>query len=336
MEGPKALRILLTGAGGPAAIGVARSLKAFHTIGVDSNEYALNFAETNEAYRICPASDPDYIPSLNRLVRLLGVDFVHAQPDPEVAVISGRRLSIEAKTFLPLHQTVIWCQDKWLAIKRMGDAGVPVPATIPLKGPADLDQASWQFGKKFWVRENVGAAGKGAFLANGYATASMWVESINRGWGRFQAAEYLPGRCFTWQSLWKDGRLVASQGRERLEWALANRSISGVTGVTGVARISNDPRLDDIGERAVRAMETTPNGIFGVDMKENADGVPCVTEINIGRFFTTIEFFTQLGLNFPDLYIRSAMGEEVTGSKLNEGWMWLRSMDAAPKLVRCA
>lgn len=335
MGEPKAVRILLTGAGGPAAIGVARSLKAFHTIGVDSNEYALNFAETNEAYRICPATDPDYIPSLNRLIHVLKVDFVHAQPDPEVRIISERRDAIEAKTFLPLAQTVRQCQDKLTAIKRMAAAGVPVPATMALRGPADLDRAVWDFGAPFWVRENVGAAGKGAFLANGYATAQMWIEGINKGWGRFQAAEYLPGRCFTWQSLWKDGQLIASQGRERLEWALANRSVSGVTGVTGVARISNDPRLDDIGQRAVWAFEEKPNGIFGVDMKENKAGVPCVTEINIGRFFTTIEFFAQLGLNFPELYVRTAMGEEVVADKINEGWMWLRSMDAKPKLVKC-
>lgn len=328
------MRIVLTGAGGPAAIGVARSLKAHYLVGVDSDEYALKFSETDERVRICSADDPDYLSALNRIIHTTGADFVHAQPDPEVRVISDSRDLVDAKTFLPSQETVQLCQNKWRAIKRMGASGVPVPRTIPLVGPFDLDRAASEFNNKFWVRENVGAAGKGAFLANGYTTASMWVEGINKGWGRFQAAEYLPGRCFTWQSLWKDGRLVAAQGRERLKWALANRSVSGVTGITGVARISNDPRLDDIGKRAVYAMEASPNGIFGVDMKENAGGVPCVTEINIGRFFTTIEFFTQLGLNFPDLYARSAMGEDVSADKVEEGWMWLRSMDAAPKLIR--
>ena len=31
------------------------------------------------------------------------------------------------------------------------------------------------------------------------------------------------------------------------------------------------------------------------------DGVPNPTEINAARFFTTINFFTECGVNFPEL-----------------------------------
>ena len=333
------MRILLTSAGGPAAIGVARSLKlaGHYLIGMDCNPHTLVFAETDEQILGPRADDPHYLDFLNALIESSGAEFVHAQADPEVLVISSLRDRIRAMTFLPLHQTVVLCQDKYACNKVLAMNGVASPATIPLKSWFDLDRAwsTYMPGTgKMWVRANTGAAGRGAYLAKAgtFPFIEGWINE-QHGWGSFQAAEYLPGRCVTWQSLWKDGKLIAGQGRERLEWHHANRAPSGVTGVTGVAVTIDRPDVNAEGERAVRAVEPTPNGIFGVDMKENADGVPCVTEINIGRFFTTIEFFARAGLNFPDLYVRAGMGERIKPQpSLEPGWMWLRSMDSAPKL----
>ena len=183
--------------------------------------------------------------------------------------------------------------------------------------------------------EGVGAAGRGAWhVKASQATAAVEWVNFHDGWGGYIASEYLPGRILTWQSVWKNGELLSAQGRERLGWAMADRSPSGVTGVTGIARTTNRQDVADIGRRCVLALERAPNGIFGVDMKENARGVPCVTEINIGRFFTTIEFFAHLGLNFPEMYVRCGMGERVdpTGN-VPEGWLWIRSMDSLPRLV---
>jgi len=108
-----------------------------------------------------------------------------------------------------------------------------------------------------------------------------------------------------------------------------------VTGVTGVARISNDPEVGHIAERAVLAVAEKPHGIYGVDMKCDKRGTPNPTEINIGRFFTTIQFFTELGLNIPDLYVKlgTGIGVEPVIDVLPEGWYWVRSMDSAPRLV---
>ena len=61
----------------------------------------------------------------------------------------------------------------------------------------------------------------------------------------------------------------------------------------------SDPVVDDIAQRAIRAINPEPSGIFGVDLTYDRDGVPNPTEINIGRFFTTHQFFTAAGLNMP-------------------------------------
>jgi carbamoyl-phosphate synthase large subunit len=81
-----------------------------------------------------------------------------------------------------------------------------------------------------------------------------------------------------------------------------------------------------------------PHGIYSVDMTYSFSGVPIVTEINIGRFFTTHYFFTKLGLNMPDIYISTFYNEPVHISKqynpITDGWIWIRGMDFLPVLIR--
>ena len=70
-------------------------------------------------------------------------------------------------------------------------------------------------------------------------------------------------------------------------------------------------------------------------------GHPCVTEINIGRFFTTHYFFTHAGLNMPDIYCRLAIRGEMPAlqKKINplpDGLVWIRGMDVAPVMTTAA
>lgn len=327
---------MVTGAGGPAGIGVTRSLKVagHEIIGTDYDKWALNFAETKIKHLVPHASDPHYITILNELIEAYKVDFLHAQPDPEVAVVSEARYVLKAITMLPRIETVAVCQDKMMTNRRLLGTGVPVPKTVNILGN-DLSDAANLLGPEFWVRDRRGAAGRGAWhvLPSRHCEAAAWIAS-NNGWHTFIASEYLPGACVTWQSVWCDGALVCAQSRERLEWAMANRSPAGVTGVTGVARTISRSDVAEIGEACVRALDHKPNGIYGVDMKEDHRGTPRVTEVNIGRFFTTIEFFTQMGLNMPDLYVRAGMGLRwKEPEKLPDDWYWIRSMDSLPRLV---
>ncbi len=73
----------------------------------------------------------------------------------------------------------------------------------------------------------------------------------------------------------------------------------GVTGVTRVAATVAEPEIDELARASVLAIDSTPHGVFGVDMTYGRDGKPNLTEINIGRFFTTIHFFATAGLNMP-------------------------------------
>ncbi len=334
-------RVLITSAGGAPAINFARSLRdapePFHLIGVDANKYTMQRAETDESFLVPRASDPAYLAVLNDILEESSVDFLHCQMSYEMLTVSSLRGDLRTKTFLPDHEVIDVCEDKFKSYERWSKAGIPTPETMLLHGEEDLRSAFERFGSKVWLREIRGSAGRGALPTSDLEEARQWIDRRN-GWGVFTAAKHLEPQTITWQSLWKDGQLVVAQGRKRLYWEFANRAPSGVTGVTGSGVTVSDPELDALAERAVRAVDSRPNGIFGVDLTYDSDGVPNVTEINIGRFFTTHYFFTAAGLNFPYIYVKLGCGETLDLPKrrvnpLDPDLVWVRGMDCHPVLT---
>lgn len=335
-------RILVTGAGGSPSTNFVRSLREsperFHLIGVDCNKYYLQRAETDEKHLIPETDDPRYFSILKALVAETKADMVYSQPDQEIEVISERRAELGARTFLPAHETIRICQDKFESFKRWKEAGLTVPETMMIATEADLKAAFKRFGSEVWLRAVVSpGGGKGSFRAKDYDTGKSWIDFC-KGWGRFTAAECLKPESTTWTGLYKDGELIVSQARERLYWEFGNRAPSGVTGVTGTGVTVTDPALDELALKAVAAVDATPNGIFAVDFTFDKRGVPNPTEINIGRFFTTHLFFTRAGLNLPYLFVKLAFGEKLPPipakfSPLKPGLAWVRGMDFLPVLT---
>jgi carbamoyl-phosphate synthase large subunit len=75
-----------------------------------------------------------------------------------------------------------------------------------------------------------------------------------------------------------------------------------------------------------------------VDFTYDGRQVPNPTEINIGRFFTTHEFFTKAGLNLPWMYVCAALDRPIPPvpqklGPLPEGLAWVRGMDFLPVLT---
>lgn len=337
-------RILVTGAGGSPSANFIRSLRAsaedYHIVGTDSDKYYLQRAEVDSRYLVPPASDPKYVDFLNYIIEKEGVEFVHAQNDVEVGFLSEHREKINAKTFFPAKQTVQILQDKFESFKLWEKAGIKVPKTILINRDSDLQELLDTLGGSMWLRAISGAGGKGSLPVHDVKSAKNWLDfqEKNGSWdGNFTAAELLEPETVTWMSLWKDGELVVAQGRKRLYWELSKISPSGVTGATGTGLTYSDDELDSIAERAVLAVDPKPDGLFGVDMAYDKNGIPNPTEINIGRFFTTHEFFTQAGLNMPEIFVKLGYGEAIpklpkVKNPLPDDLVWVRGMDFEPVL----
>lgn len=335
-------RIIVAGAGGTPALNFILSLKKakerFYLIGITSNKYDLcKTKKFVDAYFLAPpAKDKNYIPVLKQIIREQKPHFIHAQNDEEIFAISKQRDELDVKTFLPQHKVIQICQDKFRSAEIWKEAGLKVPKTFLIKSENDLKKAFRQIKGKAWVRAISGAFGKWSLCTDNFNFTKQWIDYYN-GWGKFCAAEYLSPQSITWLSIWKDEELIVAQGRKRLYWEFANRSVSGVTGITGTGVTVSDKQLDSLAQRAILAIDDKPNGIYGVDLTYDRKGIPNPTEINIGRFFTTHQFFTEAGLNMPYIYLKLAFGEKVTLPKrkinpLKDGLAWVRGMDIEPVL----
>lgn len=346
----KPARILITGAGGSAAHNFVDALKLsstdYYLVGTDTRPYHLELAQTDQKYLVPPVSDPGYLPTMNKIIDREKIDLVHTQPDVEVAFLAQYRDKLNAKVFLPPTSEIDLCHDKLRFNEVLKQAGVGVPEAYHLVDDNAVERAVVALREnhsKVWVRAIRGAGSKASLPISSAAQAKAWIAYWVSEKGLrpedFMASQFLPGREFAWQSLWHEGKLVSSQGRERVEYVFGNLTPSGQTSSPSVARTVSRQDVNAVSEAAVRAVSRRPHGVYGVDMKEDEAGRPLVTEINIGRFFTTSNFFAHAGLNLPEMYVRLGLGQAVGRdvqqyNPLPDDLYWVRMMDMGYKLVK--
>lgn len=337
-------RIQLGGAGGAPTNNFIKSLRESsrtdYLIGTSCVASDLFLADVDERHVIPAATATEYPKVFIDFLKRTQPDFLHAQHDFEVRAISRLREQISAlgiKLYLPSKETIENCVDKAKSYEIWQRAGIKVPQTMLIQNEQDLKQAFAELGPTIWLRATEGGAGRGALPTDDFAFAKVWIESF-KGWGNFTAAELLAKQSVTWQSIWYEGELVVAQTRRRLHWNFSDRTLSGVTGITGVGLTCSDEIVDRISQDAILAIDKKPHGIFSVDLTYDKTGLPNPTEINIGRFFTTHYFFTKAGVNFPEIYCDIALENKFPNLKkkinpLPDGLVWIRGMDVEPVLT---
>lgn len=341
-------KILIAGAGGAPSEGVINSLlksKKHETIiGMGSEPTDLILSHAERKYHVPYANTSGYKDTLLKILRAEKPDLIHFQNDLEIYHASLLRDDIHAqgvKTFMPPHEVIDTCVHKYKTYLKFKQAGIRVPVNMMIHNEQDLKKAFSDLGDKdgkIWLRSaSIGGGGKGSIPTNDYQMAKCWIDRFN-GWGDFVAAQMLTPDTVTWLSVWHQGELIVAQTRKRAGWVYGNRTASGITGVTKVGQTCSSDQVTEIAIKAIKAVSEKPHGIFGVDMTYDKDGVPNPTEINISRFFTTILFFTEAGLNMPEIFKDIALyGEfpelEKKINPLPDGLMWLRGMDTRPRLM---
>lgn len=341
-------KILIAGAGGAPSEGVINSLlksaRNETIIGMGSEPTDLVLSNAERVFYVPYANTPEYKPALLDILKEEKPDLVHFQNDLEIFYASSFRDDIHAagtKTFMPSHEVIDTCVHKYKTYLKCKEACIKVPENMMLNNEEDLKRAFSVLGDgqgKIWLRaSSIGGGGKGALPTNDFAFAKGWIERYS-GWGDFVAAEMLTPDTVTWLSIWHEGELVVAQTRLRKGWTHGNRTVSGVTGVTKVGQTFSDPLVDEISIATIKAVSDKPHGIFGVDMAYDKNGIPNPTEINISRFFTTVLFFTEAGLNMPEIFKDIALYNDLPKldkkiNPLQDGLLWLRGMDTQPKLM---
>ncbi|MFX0059288.1 MAG: ATP-grasp domain-containing protein [Candidatus Hodarchaeota archaeon] len=348
-------KVLITGAGGPAGVNFLRSLnlidREIGLYGTDINTYHLQFAKpwTKKMFLVPRATSDQYIPTINGIIKEYHIDMVHPQPDIEVSIISENREKIEALTFLPKKETIRICQDKYLSANIWKEKKFPSVNALKIRYDhleSDIEKAFDNLGEKLWIRAKKGAGGTGSTPIENEETGVSWIKywkSRGKDW-EFIAQEYLPGRNIAFQSIFKNGEIICSQARERIEYIYPYLAPSGVTGTPIVAKTIHDETINKMATEAILAIDSNASGIFCVDMKEDKNGKICPTEINAGRFFTTSYFFSFAAkkyevplANMPFILIKLAFKEKIPeGPSYNilpKNLYWIRHIDCSEHLI---
>lgn len=343
-------RILVTGAGGSKAINFVKSLRMaperLYIVGTDCNKYHLELSNSDKKYLVPNCKDTKYVSVLNKIIKEEDVGMICPCPTIEVEAISERRDDIEARLFLPSRETIKLCGNKLRLNKVLGDNGVPVPESYQVKDEGDLETCLPKLLRKnlgqVWLRAIRGAGSRGALPVKDVDVAKAWIKywswKKRLGYGDFMLSEYLLGREYAFQSLWKDGELITSQARERLEYLFGDLTPSGQSSSYVVGKTVHNEKINQICTQAVEVFDGGASGVFCIDLKQNVNGIPCITEINAGRFFTTSNFLTEAGSNMPYYYVKLGYNEEMPQlpkyNAVPEGWYWIRVMDGGHKLVK--
>ena len=341
-------KIILGSAGGAPTESVYNSLKISEDkeeiIGIGADKLELAQSDIKKKYLVPLASSQNYIKTINNIIENEEPGFLHFQNDLEIYKLSKNRSSINNFNklfYFPPHSDIENCSFKYSSYKKFLEAGIKVPKNMLIIDYEDLIEAFkilTKEHKEIWLRSNtIGGGGKGSLKTSNIEFAKNWIDHHD-GWGEFIAAELLSKDTVTWQSIWYEGELVLSQARKRYYWVHGNRAISGITGVTGVGEIYSDKDLDYLSIETIHSINKKPHGIYGVDFAYDFDGVPNPTEINAARFFTTINFFTECGVNFPEIYKNIFLYNkfptfEDKFNPISKKSFWFRSMDKKPKLL---
>lgn len=346
------MRILITGVGGPTPRSFAIALKQysfyrrFELIATDINKYAVGLYQPHlfsKSYIVPRAGAADYWPAMEKIIADHQIDIAVILPELEVIEWSRRQQTgtLPCKALIPDLSMAELLVDK----ARMTDilaADDLVPASVSFsRNEENLNTVFEQLGEQFWVRSTKGTSGLGSLLISGMQQLKNWIH-INPGVDDFIASTYLPGRNLACKMLYHQGELLRTACGERVNYIMAKVAPSGITGNTSFGRLLNEPALVDTALKAMdRLFEHTGaarHGFFTADFKEDAQGKPYITEVNV-RHVAFTQCFAAGGANFAADTIRLLDGDpdfdrNYRMYEFEKGLIFLRDVDALPILMR--
>lgn len=298
--------ILVTGCGAFTGLEVVRALRMADSkeriLGTEVSWFGKRNAEQecDEVTLIPRAYDPGYEDAMIELLDQSNVGLVFVNYDIELEHIASWRNQVSTSLSCPDQASLEACLDKGITFDR-ADGHVAIPGTLTVESETDIEHGFERYGRPLWLRCATGQSGRGSIIVSEPHHASSWIrywQDVKGSTDEWLAHEYLPGRNLNWTSLWYEGELITSVAGERLKYFLAGSSVSGITGNVSHCRTIKGGIGNETAEAAVRAVVGNPHGLFSVDLCEDKEGIPRLTEINARCAFRPL-LLAKAGVNFP-------------------------------------
>ena len=331
-------------AGSGATNNLIRSLRTgdatLDVFGCHWDRFILKKSSAERNYLIPPSDHPDHLPGLRRIIQDEHIGVLIPASDQDVQTVSRLRARIPCRLFLPPSEIIDLCQDKYALVRFLRDRGLPAPLTYAVSDRRSIGRIFSRLAPPtpLWCRMRTGSGSMGATPVNTPAQARSWVQYWEDLRGvpasAFTLSEYLPGREFSVQGLWLDGRPVLIKMCECVLPFGGWNQPSASSSTPALARTVEDPRVIKVCEDVMHAVGPTVSGVFSIDLKEDVHGTPCVTEINPGRFCMITSIYDLTGQhNMALTYVRLALGEPVDIADpldVAEDFYLVRDLDTLP------
>jgi carbamoyl-phosphate synthase large subunit len=286
--------VLLTGAGGAAAVSFVKALHdqsaVLHMADMDACAAGLYLVGSAQRHRILPGADAGFVAHLLDICRRHAIDVLVPTVDAELLPVARARAqfaSAGVRLMLAPEAALTLCVDK-LALLRACDGIVPVGRYAPIDETFSADD--WPF--PFIVKPRAGSGSRGIQMIR----TPDELTGVPRT-GRLLAQEFLPGDEYSIDVLVAgDGRQIASVPRVRMKVD---------SGIAVTAKTVHDAEIEELG-RSVAAhigLRYTAN----VQVRRSAGGTPTLLEVN-PRFPGTMPLTVHAGVNMPLLALRDVLG----------------------------
>lgn len=339
-------RLVILSAGTGASNSLIRSLRAADPslviVGCHDDQFFLKKSSAHRNYLIPRPEHAGWVRALRRVVRTEEIDLIIPITDADVRAVSRARKRWRDLVLLPRPTVIELCQDKYRLTAFLRARGFPAAASYLVSNLNQIDGIFRRLAprSRVWCRVRWGTGSVGAIPVKTPQQARGWITYWNEMRGipvrSFILSDYLPGRDFGCQSLWNNGKLILIKTYERLSYLGTGNHPSQTSSVAALAKTVVAPRVVEICARAIPALDKKVSGIFSVDLKESARGIPCITEINAGRFSFATNIFDLTGKhNMAMTYVRLALHEPLDvdpAYDVAEDYYMLRDADTEPRI----
>jgi hypothetical protein len=338
------IRALIIGAGTGSSGNLIRALRIMtprpYIVGLNDDRFVLKLSLADRNYLGPEPTSDEFANSILEIIRRERINVVMPTDDNVVKALSDERDRFPIELLLPRKDTIDLCQDKYALNAFLRRRAISAPLTYEVRSLRDLDRIFARFSRAdlLWCRARRGSRSLAAIPVATAEQARAWITQWRDLQGikvsDFTLGEYLPGRHFIVQSVWRNGSLLRARSIEVLSYFAAGNNPSGVFSLSCLAKTVLATEALEVALRAVQALERHPSGAFFIELKETVDGNPSITEINAGRFPSGVTALLAVGKdNMIAIFALAAVGRAITatdpyGSALEH--YLVRDIDAVP------
>jgi carbamoyl-phosphate synthase large subunit len=325
-QAPKVPVCLCTSVGIDGFAALHGALKAFYgdtitVIGCDIRPDAYGLYLADKGYLVPRLTAPGFAEQLLHIARQEQCDMIYPLSSLDQEYFAAHRAIFEdqgVRVIVSALEAVCTANDKARLYERCRQAGLPVAAYMALDDPSSLDGALRRLGypaRPVVFKPARGSGGRGLAIVREGASIFDSVHqrsdppqmspeelahTLGRAeWGQGVLCEYLPGDEYSVDVLSWQGKALVSVVRKRY---------ASLGGTAWHAEVVDDADMCRLGEAVVQELRLSYTS--NVQFRRNADGVPCLMEVN-PRTPGTIGLTVEAGVNMPALAVELALGRQI-------------------------